>query len=186
MNCPVRVAQDRAAQADVFDGARSAGDLDDVALRVLVLDQHERAGDVIAHEVLRAQTQGQTDDAETRDRGADVKAQYLQNHQEGDDQDDHAHGAEGQIVDGLAAPLALDGAQLLRVALGGLAVEQPAYRRTNDLVREAQRDKRQECDQNELADNDPQPDRVQLVEKRLWIRHRLRLDKRRSSDAVTR
>ena len=81
----VEVAQRRPPQAEVLDRAGHAGDPDDVALAELVLDEDERAVEVVADEVLGAEPDGDPDDAEAGDRRTDVEAELAEDHQPGDD-----------------------------------------------------------------------------------------------------
>ena len=70
----VEVAQRRPPQAEVLDRAADAGDRDDVALAELVLDEDQRAVEVVADEALGAEADGDADDAEARRRPARCRA----------------------------------------------------------------------------------------------------------------
>ena len=80
----VEVAERRPPEAEVLDRAAHPGDRDDVALAELVLDEDERAVEVVADEALRAEPDGDPDDAEARDGRPDVEAELAQDHQRGD------------------------------------------------------------------------------------------------------
>ena len=69
----IDVADRRPPQAEVLDRARDAGHADDVALGELVLDEDERAVEVVAHERLRAEPDRDADDAEAGHRRTDVE-----------------------------------------------------------------------------------------------------------------
>ena len=56
------VAQVDETQRDVLDGPFEGADADDVAERELVLELHEEASDVVAHETLRAERDREPDD----------------------------------------------------------------------------------------------------------------------------
>ena len=70
----VVVAQLHVAQRQVLHEDGLAGDLDDVALDDLVLHQQEDPGEVVLHQALRAESDGEPDDAggaeDRRDRDA--------------------------------------------------------------------------------------------------------------------
>src|SRR6185437_4965365 len=74
----VEVAQRRPPQAEVLHRPGDAGDRDDIALAVLVLDEDQRAVEVVADEALRAEPDRDADDAEPRDGGADVEVERRQ------------------------------------------------------------------------------------------------------------
>ena len=86
----VEVAQGRPAQAEVLDRAADPGDRDDVALAVLVLDQDQRAVEVVVDEALGAEADGDPDDAEPGDGRPDVEVEGAEDHDPGDHDDEEA------------------------------------------------------------------------------------------------
>ena len=84
MHDAIDVADRRAPQAEVLDRARDAGHADHVAFGELVLDEDERAVEVVAHERLRTEPDRQADHAEARHRRTDVEPELPEHHQEGD------------------------------------------------------------------------------------------------------
>ena len=80
----VDVAQAGRAQADGLDDAGRLADVDDVADAVLVLDEHEDAGDEVLHEALRAEADGDADDAGAGDERAEVDAELAEDRDAGD------------------------------------------------------------------------------------------------------
>ena len=75
------VAQHDRAQVDFLDEPALAIDDRDVADAALVLEDQEEAGDDVAHDRLRAETDRQPRDAGARQRRRDVDAQLAQDHQ---------------------------------------------------------------------------------------------------------
>ena len=80
----------RPPQVEVLDRAGHAGQAHDVALAELVLDEDERAVEVVADERLGAEADGDADDAEPGDGRPDVEAELVQDHQRGDGHDEEA------------------------------------------------------------------------------------------------
>ena len=73
---------------------------DDVADADLVLENQEEPADQVPHQRLRAEAERDADDAGAGQRGRDVDAELVQDHQRGDQQDDDRgdvgeHAAEG-------------------------------------------------------------------------------------------
>ena len=90
----------------------------------LVLDEDQRTREVVADEALRAESDGDADDAETGDGRPDVEIELAQDHEPGDDDDEELDDVRGDVSI-VSDPLAdLDRRQLLRGPLGDLAVEQ--------------------------------------------------------------
>ena len=79
----VDVAQRRDAQPDGLDRAAGLADVDDVADPVLVLQQHEHAGQEVVHEVLRAEADRDADDARRGQDRRQVDAELGQHHDRG-------------------------------------------------------------------------------------------------------
>ena len=88
----VQVAQRGTPQVEVLDRAGDPGHPDDVALGKLVLDEDQRTVEVVAHETLRPEPDGDADDAETGDGRTDIEAQLAQDHQAGDGDDEELEG----------------------------------------------------------------------------------------------
>ena len=86
----VLAAQHRRAQRDPLDRAGRHAEVDDVADAVLVLDQHEQAGDAVLDEVLGAEAEGDAGDAGAGDQRGQVDAELAEDHEQGDHPDQHA------------------------------------------------------------------------------------------------
>ena len=100
MDRAVAVAERRAAEGEVLDLTRDAGDPHHVADGVLVLQHDQSAVEVVLHEVLRAQADGNTGDAESGDGRADVQPEAgLQDHQRGDDRHEETNDVGRQGLD---------------------------------------------------------------------------------------
>ena len=88
MHVAVEIAQTHVAQRHFLDQAALAGDLDDVALPHLVVEQQEEAVEVVLDQALRAEADRDARDAgggeDRRDRDAD-----LAQHQHARDEHDH-------------------------------------------------------------------------------------------------
>ena len=132
----VEVAQRRPPQREVLDRPFDARDAHDVAPGELVLDQDQRAVEVVADEELRPEADRDPDDAETRDGRPDVEAELPEDHQPGDDHDEELEDVRRQAVERVHPLLELDGAQLLGRAFGRLPVEEGL----DDAVDEQPRD----------------------------------------------
>ena len=65
-----------------------AGDPDDVTLGELVLDQDQRPVEVVAHERLGAEADGDADDAEAGDGRPDIEAELADHHERRDRHDE--------------------------------------------------------------------------------------------------
>ena len=140
----VEVAQRRPAQAEVLDRAGHAGDRDHVAAAELVLDEDQAAVEVVADEALGAEPDRDADDAEPRDRRADVQAERAQDHQQRDDDDEEDDDAAAELVERVHPLADLDRRQLLGRSLGRLAVderlEDPVEREPGDPDDDDRRD----------------------------------------------
>ena len=146
MDDAVEVAQRRPAQGEVLDRAGHPGDPDDVALGELVLDQDERAVEVVADEALGPEPDGDADDAEAGDGRPDVEPELAEDHQDGDGHDEELQGVGPERVERVHPLLELDRAQLLGGALGRLAVEQRLDDAVDEEPGEPQRDERGDDD----------------------------------------
>ena len=82
MQRPVRIAQIDESQRDVLDGAFGGADANDVAERELVLELEEEPGDEVAHEALRAEGDGEADDAGAGEQRPDVEAELTEHEQD--------------------------------------------------------------------------------------------------------
>ena len=71
----VEVAQPRDPQADRLDGAARLAEVDDVADAVLVLEDHEDAGQEVLDQALGAEAEREADDAGAGDDRGDVDAE---------------------------------------------------------------------------------------------------------------
>ena len=90
MHVALEVAQADVAQRDLLDQAALAGDLDDVALAYLILEQHEDTGEVILDQALRAEADRHAGDAGGGEDRRDRDAELAQHQRAGDDDDDDA------------------------------------------------------------------------------------------------
>src|SRR4029453_4081483 len=79
----VDVAQPGGAQPDPFDGAGGRAGVDHVPDAVLVLHEHEDAGDEVADQVLGAEPDGDADDPGPGDQRPQVEAEGAKGHQPG-------------------------------------------------------------------------------------------------------
>ena len=84
---PSPPAQHRAAQRDLLDGAGRLAEVDDVADAVLVLDEHEQAGDAVLDEALGAEAEGDAGDPGAGDQRGEVDAELAEHQDEGDHPD---------------------------------------------------------------------------------------------------
>ncbi len=105
-NGAVDIAQPGHAQADRLDDAGGLAEVDDVTDAVLVLEDHEDAGEEVLDEVLGAEAEGDADDAGAGDDRCDVDAQLGQHHDDDDRQDQAGRDALEQRSHGLGALLA--------------------------------------------------------------------------------
>src|SRR5215211_6327699 len=102
------VAQPGGAQPDPFHGAGGRAGVDHVPDPVLVLHEHEDAGDEVADQVLGAEPDGHPDDPGPGDQRAEVEADGAKGHQPGQGPDAEGGDALEQGPDRLGA---LDPAQ---------------------------------------------------------------------------
>src|SRR5699024_8193506 len=87
--CAREIADLSAAQTDVLDFADSLAEVDGVTDAVLVLDDDEVSGEVVADELLSAEGDGHTGDAgRGQDRG-DIEVERVEDHELGDDADEY-------------------------------------------------------------------------------------------------
>ena len=75
------VAQDRAAQGDVLDAAGGLSDADNIAHNVLILYDDKKSGDQVAHQILRAEADGEAREASQGRQGRHVIAKFAQRHE---------------------------------------------------------------------------------------------------------
>ena len=87
----VDVAEPGDAQADRLDGAAGLAEVDDVADAVLVLEDHEDAGQEVLDQALRAEAERDADDRRRWRSAARVVAE-LGDHHDADDREDHDRG----------------------------------------------------------------------------------------------
>jgi len=99
------VTQPGGAQPDRLDGAGRGPGVDDVADAVLVLKDHEHAGEEVLDEVLRTEADGDPDDARTRHDRGEVEPELGQGHGAGHAGDGERHDAAEHRAQGLG-PLA--------------------------------------------------------------------------------
>src|SRR5262249_45829712 len=107
MNRAVAITQDDHAQPDFLDEAAFPFDIHDVAHADLVFDQNEKAADDILHEILRAETDGETDDAGAGENGADINADLFEGHHAGDGNDEKNEEVTDESGKGVGALLNL-------------------------------------------------------------------------------
>ena len=168
----IEVAQRRPPQREVLDGPLDARDAHDVAPGELVLDQDERAVEVVADEELRPEADRDPDHAETRDGRPDVESELTEDHQPGDDHDEELDDVRRQAVERVHPLLELDGAQLLGRAFGRLPVEERLDDAVDEQLREAQCDERRDDDdqgRQEVSDDEIRDGAPRF---RLEVRHR--------------
>ena len=91
------------ADADLLDGAAEAVDLHDVAHVVLVLKEHEGAGDQVGDQALRAEAQHQSQNAHGGDDGGQIHPQDAQAPAEDHDERHILEEARAQGQQGAAA-----------------------------------------------------------------------------------
>ena len=84
--------QDRRAQRDPLDGAHGAAQVDLVADAVLVLDDHEQAGDAVPDKGLGAEAEGDAGDARGRDQRGEVDVELAEDHEPRDHPHQHGGG----------------------------------------------------------------------------------------------
>ena len=116
------------------------GDPDDVALGELVLDEDQRAVQVVADEALGPEPDGDPDDAEARDRRPDVEPELAEDISPAMATMKNCRTLATEPVERVHPLLELDRAQLLGRALGRLAVEQRLDDAVDEEPGEAQRD----------------------------------------------
>ena len=92
------------AQADLLDGADGLAGVDDVTDAVLVLQDHEDAGEEVLDQALRAEADGDADDTRAGQDGSDVDAERGERRDDGEGEDDERRDALEQPADG-ARPL---------------------------------------------------------------------------------
>jgi hypothetical protein len=119
----IEVADRRPPQVEVLDRASDTREAHDVALAELVLDEDQRAVQVVADEGLRPEPDGDPDHAEPRHGRSDVQAELAQHHEPRDDDDECLDDAGAKVVEGVHAALELHRAQFLGRTLRGLTVD---------------------------------------------------------------
>ena len=155
---PVQVAKGRPAEREVLDRAGDVSDAHDIALRVLVLDEDEGPGEIVADEVLGSQAHGEADDAQGGDGGPDIEMEGLHAHQEGDGQDDHAEQGRDEALERRLTLCDLDRRELLSGPFRHLAIEQGGDDGPHPDPGEAQGEQRGQEDEQELeADGEQGP-----------------------------
>ena len=87
------IAEDGAAQGQMFDAAGDLADAHGVAHNVLVLKHGEETVDDVAHHVLRAEAQRQAGQSGRRSQRRDVETKHRQRQQHGQNRDDARAGA---------------------------------------------------------------------------------------------
>lgn len=100
----VEVAQAHVAQRDLLNGAAPAGDVDHVAVPDLVLEQQEKAGEVVLDQALGAEADGNAGDARGGEDRQHRDAQLAEHQGAGDDADERRGHASQHPVDGADAP----------------------------------------------------------------------------------
>ena len=78
----------------MLDAAERVCDLDGVSHDVLIFEDNIEAGDDVANQILRAETNGQAGESGKRGNGCDVDAEFLRGGEQRDGPDDFAPGAE--------------------------------------------------------------------------------------------
>ncbi len=99
----VDVAHPGDPQAHRLDGPDGLAEVDLVAHAVLVLDDHEDAGEEVADQALGAEAERDADDAGAGDDRADVDPDLAEHHRPEDGHDDAADDALEQAAHGLGA-----------------------------------------------------------------------------------
>jgi len=121
------VTQPGGTQPHGLDGARGRPGIDDVTDAVLVLEDHEHAGQEVLDQVLRAEAEGDPDDAGAgHDRG-EVEAELGQDHRTGDGGDGERDDAAQHRAERLGPLAAALGQQ--RGRLQDPVLERPQYDR---------------------------------------------------------
>ena len=115
----VDVPQAGGAQADALDGAGGRAGVDHVADPVLVLHQHEDAGDEVADQVLGAEPDGDPDDPGPGDQRAEVEPQGAEGHQTSQGPDAEGGDAGQQGADRLGPLDAAQAGDLAGAGQGG-------------------------------------------------------------------
>ncbi len=150
----VEVAQRRPPERQILDRALDAGDLDHVALAVLVLHQDHRAVEVVLDQALGAESDGDADDAEAGHGGPDIDAEDAQDRQDGDRDDEGPDQRQAERVERGEAFLLLQRRQ--RPRAGELRL--PFDDRHEDAVDEPpgnpERDEGDDDDQEDLEGDD--------------------------------
>src|SRR5213078_849769 len=92
MHVPFEVAQAHVAQRDLLDEAGLARDLDHVAFAHLIVEQDEKAVEVVLDQALRAEADGDAGDARGSEDRRNGDAELAQHQRAGDDDDEHRGG----------------------------------------------------------------------------------------------
>jgi len=118
---PVMMAQLHRAQAEALDDAAIGAALDVFADPEGVVEQIEDAADHVAHQGLRAEADGDADDAGARDEGPDLDPERGEAHHGGDHDDEHEqHVAQDRQKGAQARLAAIVIGGCLRRGLAGL------------------------------------------------------------------
>src|SRR5439155_3751508 len=88
MDRPVEVPEGRPPETEVLDGPGDAGDPHDVPAAELVLDEDERAVEVVLHEALRPEADRHADAAQPGDRRPDLEVEDAEDLDAADDDDE--------------------------------------------------------------------------------------------------
>ena len=96
---PVLGAQHGRPQTDLLHGSRGLAEVDRVTDAVLVLDEHEQAGEEVLDDALGTEAQGDPRDAGSGDQRAEVDTEFAEHGDRRDHPDDHAGGASDDAGD---------------------------------------------------------------------------------------
>ena len=105
------------------------------------------AVEVVADEALGPEADGDADDPDAGHGRRDVEPEAAEDHQPGDDDDEEAEDVAAELVERVHPLLELDRAQFLGRALGRLAVQQRLDDAVDEQAGEAQRDVRDDGDE---------------------------------------
>src|SRR5262245_29732271 len=83
MDGAFQVAEDGEAKRDLLDLAGDRPDLDHIANHVLLLEQHQKTGEVVLNQALSAERHGEADDGDAPHQWPDRYTDQLQNHDQG-------------------------------------------------------------------------------------------------------
>ena len=152
MDDAVEIAQGGPPEAEVLDGSTDAGQSDHVALREVVLDEDQRAVEIVLDEALRAETDRDSRDTQSGDRRADVGAELVEDDEPSDRDDQEAEDVDRQRVDRVDPLLDLNRRELLGGPFARLAFHEGLDDPVDEHPRRGQRDEGHEDDEDDRPD----------------------------------